>query len=129
IQNLVVYRTDDLAVMLNRYPYTNGHMLVIPRLHIDSMTGLPAEFRRSSMDALVICEMILRKDFMAQGVNVGLNLGEAAGAGIADHLHWHILPRWYGDTNFSTVVGRLRVVPETLEESFARIFESFKQYT
>jgi len=119
--NLVLARSDDLLVMLNRFPYTNGHMLVVPRPHVDSLSGLQDRHRRASLEALTRCEGLLRELFCAQGVNVGLNLGRAAGAGIADHLHWHILPRWAGDTNFSTVVGQLRVIPEDLRTSYERL--------
>jgi len=120
-ENLVLSRSEDLVVMLNRFPYTNGHMLVVPRPHVDSLSGLEERHRHASVDALTRCEALLRDLFCAQGVNVGLNLGRAAGAGIADHLHWHILPRWAGDTNFSTVVGQLRVIPEDLRTSYEKL--------
>lgn len=120
-ENLVLLKTPDLLVMLNRFPYTNGHMLVVPRVHVDSLTGLEERHRRASLAALTLCESLLRELFCAQGVNAGLNLGRAAGAGIVDHLHWHILPRWVGDTNFSTVLGQLRVIPEDLRTSYDRL--------
>lgn len=126
-ENLVVFRDERLAVMLNRYPYTNGHLMVIPRPHVDSLTGLDADTRALSAEALTFCETALRRLYRAQGMNVGLNLGQAAGAGITDHLHWHILPRWNGDTNFVTVVGETRVIPEDLAMTYARLRPEFSK--
>jgi ATP adenylyltransferase len=125
VENLVLYRDGRLAVMLNRFPYTNGHMMVIPRPHVDSLTGLDPDTRAASAEVLTLCETILRRLYKAQGMNVGLNLGQAAGAGITDHLHWHILPRWNGDTNFVTVIGETRVVPEDLATTYARLRPEF----
>ena len=123
--NLVLYRDERLAVMLNRYPYTNGHLMVIPRPHVDTLTGLDPEGRAAAAEALTYCEALLRRIYRAQGVNVGLNLGQAAGAGIKDHIHWHILPRWTGDTNFITVCGETRILPEDLAATFARLCTEF----
>lgn len=125
--NLVLYRDDRLAVMLNRYPYTNGHMMVIPRPHVDSLTGLDAATRSAAAEALTHCETVLRRAYCAQGINIGLNLGQAAGAGITDHLHWHVLPRWNGDTNFITLFGETRVIPEDLATTFERLHAEFPQ--
>lgn len=126
-ENLVVHSTPDLIILLNRFPYSNGHMLVVPRPHVDSLSGLEARHRSASVEALTRCEHNLRRLFSAQGINVGLNLGRAAGAGIADHLHWHILPRWAGDTNFVTVIGQLRVIPEDLRTSWEKLREAFAE--
>lgn len=123
--NLVVYSDEDLLIMLNRFPYTNGHMLVVPRPHVSSMTGLEERHRCASVRALTLCEVLLRDIFHAHGVNVGLNLGQAAGAGIIDHLHWHVLPRWIGDTNFCTVISELRVIPEDLKATYDRLAAGF----
>ena len=120
-ENLVVYRDERLAVMLNRYPYTNGHLLVFPKLHADSLTGLSADLRSALCEVLAFCEGALRAAYNADGINVGLNLGRAAGAGITDHLHWHILPRWSGDTNFATLLGEMRVIPEDLKGTYDRM--------
>jgi ATP adenylyltransferase len=123
--NLVLYRDERLAVMLNRYPYTNGHLMIIPRPHVDTLTGLNPEDRAAAAEALTYCEVLLRRIYKAQGVNVGLNLGQAAGAGIKDHIHWHILPRWTGDTNFITVCGDTRILPEDLASTFSRLCTEF----
>lgn len=125
VDNLVVYRDERMAVMLNRYPYTNGHLMVIPRPHVDTLTGLDPESRAASVEALTYCEALLRRIYCAEGINVGLNLGQAAGAGIKDHIHWHVLPRWTGDTNFITVCGDTRILPEDLAATFARLRTEF----
>jgi len=123
--NLVLYRDERLAVMLNRYPYTNGHLMVIPKPHVDSLTGLDPEGRAGAAEALTFCEGLLRRIYRAEGINVGLNLGQAGGAGIKDHIHWHILPRWTGDTNFITVCGETRILPEDLSATFDRLRPEF----
>lgn len=123
--NLVIYRDERVAVMLNRFPYTNGHMLVVPRVHTDTLTGLDAATRAAAGEVLAFCEGLLRRVYNAHGINAGLNLGQAAGAGIIDHLHWHILPRWSGDTNFVTLFGELRVIPEELAGTFERLKPEF----
>ncbi len=125
--NLVVYRDERIMIMLNRYPYTNGHMMVVPHPHVDSLTGLDCETRAVSAEALAFCETVLRGTYCAHGINGGLNLGQAAGAGIADHLHWHILPRWQGDTNFVTLFGDTRVIPEDLATTYARLRPLFPE--
>ena len=123
--NLVVYRDERIMVMLNRYPYTNGHMMVVPHPHVDSLTGLDCETRAVSAEALAFCETVLRSTYCAHGINVGLNLGQDAGAGIADHLHWHILPRWQGDTNFVPVLADVRVVPQALMDTYKGLVNRF----
>lgn len=125
LDNLVVYRDETTAVMLNRYPYTNGHVLVIPHPHVDTLTGLDDTSRNSLMRVIAFTEALLRRVYNPMGFNVGLNLGEAAGAGIAEHLHFHVVPRWNGDTNFITLFGELRVIPEDLETIFNRLREAY----
>lgn len=125
-ESLVVHDDPLVCVLLNRYPYNNGHLLVVPRLHVDSLTGLPPEVLGRCGEALVHCERALRAAYGCQGVNMGLNLGEAAGAGIAEHLHWHALPRWRGDTNFMTPLCGTRVVPEDLGSAYRRLLPLFE---
>jgi ATP adenylyltransferase len=125
VENLVVYKDERVGVMLNRFPYTNGHLLIVPRPHVDSLSGLDKETRSAAAEVIAFCELLLRRVYKAQGINVGLNMGQAAGAGILDHVHWHILPRWTGDTNFTTVCSNLRVVPEDLEAVFNRLRQEF----
>jgi ATP adenylyltransferase len=124
-ESLVVHSDMAAFVLLNRYPYNNGHLLVVPHSHVDSLTGLPSETVNRCAELLVICERVLREAYGCHGLNMGLNLGEAAGAGIADHLHWHALPRWRGDTNFMTPLAETRVVPEELESVYRRLHPLF----
>ncbi len=125
LENLVVYRDKRVAVMLNRYPYTNGHVLIIPRTHVDSLTGLDQPTRSALAEVMAFSEGLLRRVYNPEGFNVGLNLGQAAGAGISDHLHFHVVPRWNGDTNFITLFGKLRVIPEDLARIFQRLREAY----
>jgi ATP adenylyltransferase len=120
-ESLVVHSDPAAFVLLNRYPYNNGHLLVVPRPHVDSLTGLPPEAVTRCAELLVLCERVLRQAYGCHGLNMGLNLGEAAGAGIADHIHWHALPRWRGDTNFMTALAETRVVPEDLGSVHRRL--------
>lgn len=118
---LVVHRADTAFVILNLYPYNNGHLMVVPRRHIASL----AEARPDEVTALMaltrLAEMALTEAYQPNGLNVGMNLGKAAGAGVADHLHIHLVPRWNGDTNFMTVVGDVRVLPEALGQTVERL--------
>ncbi len=123
--NLVVHRNDMVAILLNRFPYNNGHMLVVPRSHKDSLALLDKKELDALSDSLVLCESALRSCYSPNGLNIGMNLGQAAGAGITDHLHYHILPRWHGDTNFVTVVSQLRVIPEDLRDTYQNIRDFF----
>ena len=125
LDNLVLYRDERVAVVLNKYPYTNGHVLVVPRPHVDTLTGLDREIRSAAAEVTAFCEALLRKTYSPSGINVGLNLGQAAGAGILDHIHWHVLPRWTGDTNFVTVCSDLRVIPEDIPEVFEKLRRQF----
>jgi ATP adenylyltransferase len=118
-ENLVVMRTDLSIVVLNRYPYNNGHLLVAPRRAV-------AELHEMTEAELLDCQLVLRrmveamKNFMKpHGFNIGLNLGRAAGAGLPGHLHWHIVPRWNGDTNFMTLMSDVRVIAQSLDEFWA----------
>ena len=123
--NLVIFRNELVAVMLNRFPYNNGHILVVPHSHKDSLTMLEKEEQHALSDAVALCESAIRSCYSPDGINIGMNLGQAAGAGIVDHLHYHILPRWHGDTNYVTVIGELRVIPEDLESSYNHLRNFF----
>ena len=119
--SLVVYRGDRAFVILNLYPYNNGHLMVVPRRHIAALAEAEREELHELMELTRRAEIALTEAYTPHGLNVGLNLGRAAGAGVADHLHIHLVPRWNGDTNFMTVVSDVRVLPESLEESAARL--------
>jgi ATP adenylyltransferase len=118
---LVLIRGEWSFVILNLYPYNNGHLMVVPRRHVASLAALGdeelAEMIRFTRDA----EVALNEAYHPQGINVGINLGRAAGAGIEHHIHIHLVPRWTGDTNFMSVIGEVRVLPEDLSETVVRL--------
>lgn len=119
--NLIVHRGQQAFVMLNRYPYTSGHLMVLPFAHVARLDPLDAGSRAELMELQTRAVAVLEAVYKPQGFNLGANLGAAAGAGIEEHLHFHIVPRWAGDTNFTATVGQTRVLPETLEETWERV--------
>ncbi len=121
--NLILLRTPHSFVILNAYPYNNGHLMVAPFRHVSSFSELTPDERCDLMDTIARAEGILTRGFQPQGMNVGVNLGHCAGAGIVGHVHVHMVPRWEGDTNFMPVVGETRVLPELLEETYDRLRE------
>ncbi|MHB1927597.1 MAG: HIT family protein [Leptospirillum sp.] len=123
---LVLHRTALCYVVLNAYPYTSGHLMVVPHDHGGTLSGQSPESLREMMDLLRICEKILEKEYNPSGFNLGINVGKSAGAGIRDHLHAHILPRWEGDTNFMTTIHEIRVLPEELQASYERLYPHFR---
>jgi len=127
--DLIVARGRLSYVVLNLYPYNNGHLMVVPNRHVASLAALTAEERSEMLMFTTHAETVLNEAYVPQGINVGINLGRAAGAGVVDHLHIHLVPRWSGDTNFMTVVGDVRVLPEDLAGTKKRlgpIFERLK---
>ncbi|WP_294559408.1 HIT domain-containing protein [uncultured Mailhella sp.] len=124
-KRLIVHRARHVFVMLNRYPYASGHLMVIPYRHVGDITDLTAEEAAELMAVTQLCCRVLRATSHPQGINVGLNLGEAAGAGIGEHLHMHVVPRWSGDSNFIAVMDDVRVVPEALVETRRRLAPVF----
>ncbi|HEX3997694.1 MAG TPA: HIT domain-containing protein [Pirellulales bacterium] len=113
--NLVVARGSHSIVLLNRYPYNNGHLLVAPRAHQASLAEVSSETHLEMVQSIARMVDLLKEQIKADGFNIGLNLGRVAGAGVPGHLHWHIVPRWHGDTNFMPVVADLNVIPQSLE--------------
>ena len=122
---LVVHRASRNFVILNRYPYTSGHIMVVPYEHVSSLEELPDEALVEMIRLAREAEKHLRALYRPDGLNFGINLGKSAGAGIAGHLHLHALPRWTGDTNFMTVTGETRVLPESLEVTWERLSQAF----
>ncbi|HEU4341629.1 MAG TPA: HIT domain-containing protein [Candidatus Binatia bacterium] len=118
---LVLAHTLHSVVMLNKYPYNNGHLLVAPRRHVKDLSSLSPEEYADLNGILRRAVEIVRRGLQPAGINVGMNLGKCAGAGIEDHLHWHIVPRWEGDTNFMPVVAETRVMPQHLLDSYDRL--------
>ncbi len=122
---LLLGTTSHALVMLNRFPYANGHVMVAPLAHTADLDGLDAAAYAGVMAALRQAVRVLREAFQPQGLNIGMNLGAAAGAGVADHLHWHVVPRWIGDTNFMPLLGEVRVMPEHLLATYDRLRPHF----
>lgn len=127
-EDLIVYRGKDVYVILNRYPYNSGHLLIVPYRHIGDIAELSRDERCEMMDLCIDSKKILDHLMEPAGYNVGFNLGLAAGAGIADHIHMHLVPRWNGDCNFMPVIGDLRVVPEALEATAELIRDAWDKY-
>lgn len=123
--NLVLHRGAHNFVALNLYPYITGHMMVIPYQHVAELNATPKEVSDEMMDLAKLAQTALREVYSPSGYNLGMNLGAAAGAGIADHLHLHVLPRWAGDTNFVTTVAETRVIPESLETTYSKLHGKF----
>jgi ATP adenylyltransferase len=124
-QTLVVYRADLNFILLNRYPYTNGHLMIAPYRHASRLQALDEAVTSQMMNLARAAEAVLQKVYEPHGLNIGLNLGEAAGAGIEQHLHLHALPRWKGDANFMTSIGDTRIIPESMDETYRKIKAAF----
>lgn len=120
-KNYIVYRAKYSFVILNRYPYTSGHLMVIPFKHAASLNDLDIETRAEMIELVNKGIELIKKIYQPEGFNLGANIGEAAGAGIEEHVHLHIVPRWNGDTNFMTSLGNTRVIPEALEDTYHQI--------
>ncbi len=113
-QNLIVYRTPHAFIILNAFPYSNGHLMVVPYRHTSDLGDFTEDEMLEVMKLTRLSVRMLKRAFNPNGFNLGVNMGRVAGAGIADHLHWHIVPRWNGDTNFMPVLADVRVIPESL---------------
>src|SRR5262249_24883639 len=124
-QNLVVHRAQHCYVILNAFPYTSGHIMVVPYEHVDELQKLSVPAATEFMVLTQNVEVVLRALYHADGLNLGMNLRKAAGAGIARHIHMHVLPRWVGDVNFMTSVAETRVLPEDLATTYKRVREKF----
>ena len=122
----IVHRGLHCFVCLNAYPYSTGHVMIVPYQHLASLAAVPTEAANELMLLAQCAELALREAYTPGGLNMGLNLGEAAGAGIADHIHQHVLPRWLGDTNFMTVTAETRVLPESLDVTWTKLRPLFK---
>ena len=127
VENLIAYRGEYAYVILNRFPYTSGHLLVNPYQHVTTLEELDPETRAEMMELTSRCTAILKNIYKPQGFNVGINMGAAAGAGVPAHIHMHIVPRWSGDTNFMSTLGQTRVLPEELEVTYERVKNEFEK--
>ncbi len=124
-ETLLLYRDLDTVVLLNRFPYTNGHLLVAPIRHLSCITELTTAENRALMEMVKEATLILKSQLKPDGFNIGCNIGSTAGAGIADHLHIHIVPRWDGDHNFISVLADIRTIPEHIDATFDRLLPDF----
>ena len=126
-KNLILGRTPGSFAILNRFPYNNGHLMVIPRSHTADFARLDPEVLNDLHGLLKLSVEVLQEVYRPEGMNIGMNLGKCAGAGIADHLHYHVVPRWNGDTNFMPVLGLTKVMVEHLDESYSKLRARFDQ--
>ena len=126
-RQLIVYEGKLAFVILNKFPYNAGHLMVVPERHVAQMALLERDELTEMAVLTQLCERVLNEAYSPQGINVGMNLGRPAGAGIVDHLHIHLVPRWNGDTNFMTVVGEVRVLPEELPKTAERLRPLFRR--
>jgi ATP adenylyltransferase len=122
--NLIVYRGHSNFIILNRFPYTSGHLMVVPYAHVSELGSLDEAGATEMMLLARRAERKLRGVYRPEGLNIGMNIGESAGAGIAGHIHMHVLPRWHGDSNFMTTIGETRVLPEELSVTWRRVHDS-----
>lgn len=126
---LVLHQGRHCYVILNLYPYNNGHLMVVPYKHTDTLTGLDADELHEVADLTRLSEAVLREGYRLEGINMGVNLGRVAGAGIVEHIHVHLVPRWLGDTNFMPVIGQTRVLPEELGATAERLRPIFERFS
>ncbi|MDD3249952.1 MAG: HIT domain-containing protein [Smithellaceae bacterium] len=127
-EDYVLFEGRTCFVMLNRYPYVNGHLMIIPMRHLGDIVELTPGEREEIFSLVDISVKVLKEATNPQGFNIGMNLGKAAGAGIAEHVHVHVIPRWEGDTNFMSVVGNVRVIPQDLATTAATLIPLFEKY-
>ena len=127
-EDYVLFDGKTCFVMLNCYPYVNGHLMIIPIRHLGDIAGLTVGEREEIFSLVDISVKVLKEAMNPQGFNIGMNLGKAAGAGIAEHVHVHVIPRWEGDTNFMSVVGNVRVIPQDLATTAATLIPLFEKY-
>jgi ATP adenylyltransferase len=125
-KTLIVHRGRHCYIILNAFPYTSGHVMIVPYQHLDSLALLASEAAQEMMALAQKMERVLRQVYRPDGLNLGMNIGKAAGAGIAGHIHMHMLPRWVADANFVTVIGETRVLPEALETTWERLKEALR---
>ncbi len=124
-KNLILYRGKTCYVIMNKYPYNNGHLMVVPYFHTSSFDGLSGDVLAEMNVLTKLCVDCLKTAFRPEGFNIGINIGKAAGAGIEEHLHAHVVPRWGGDSNFMTAVGEVRVIVEHITATYDKLYPIF----
>ena len=124
-ENFILHRAGHNFIVLNIYPYVSGHLMIVPYEHIADLFALSKEISDELMDLTKRCQQVIGEVYTPNGFNLGMNLGKAAGAGVAGHVHMHIMPRWFGDVNFMTAVGQTRTIPEDLRTSYEKLKGKF----
>ena len=124
-KSLIVHRAKRCFVVLNAFPYTSGHVMIVPYEHLDELSKLSQPAAQEMMALTQQLEGILRELYRPDGINLGMNIGKAAGAGVAGHIHMHVLPRWFGDVNFMSAIGETRVIPEDLQTTYQKLRSKF----
>lgn len=127
LKTLCFLKGKETLIMLNMFPYTNGHLMVVPFKHTSNLEELSKENLIEIMEFIILSKKIIDKNFKPNGYNIGFNIGKCAGAGFKDHLHVHIVPRWEGDTNFMTTISNVRLIPQKLEETYKLFKKSVKE--
>lgn len=127
-KNLIVYHSKHCFVIMNLYPYNNGHVMVVPYSHVPTLSKLPKTVLNDVFQTVQLTESVLSKVYQCEGINIGINIGKAAGAGVDEHIHVHLVPRWQGDCNFMSVVGGKRVIPEAFERAYTKLKAEFDKY-
>ena len=125
--NLLVHKSDNTITILNLYPYNNGHLMIVPKRHIDSLEKLTSQESHELIDQVMLAEKVLSQIYNPQGFNIGANLGRAGGAGIEQHIHFHIVPRWNGDTNFMPTIGEVKVISQDLLETKQKLLAGYRE--
>ena len=128
-ENLIIYRSKHAFIIMNRFPYNNGHLMVVPYRHSGNLLDLKPEEQQDLFSLLQLSVKVLEAVMSPHGYNIGMNLGRVAGAGIEDHLHFHIVPRWNGDTNFMPIIGDTKVVSEALDKTYLKLVEALQHLT
>ncbi len=124
-EKFILHRAGHNFIILNIYPYISGHLMIVPFAHLADLDQAPKAITDELMDLTKRCQTALRETYQPNGFNLGMNFGKAAGAGIADHFHLHILPRWIGDANFMTAIGETRTIPESLQTTYEKLKDKF----
>jgi len=126
-KKLILYRGEWSIVLMNRFPYSNGHLLVAPLRHISSFDALSQDEKLDLLNMVERSLSALKEVMDPAGFNIGMNLGKVAGAGVEDHMHFHVVPRWSGDTNYMTVLGEVRIIPEHIQATYQKLLPFFKE--
>jgi len=128
-ENLILYRGEKCFIIMNRYPYNNGHLMIAPYRHVGDLEALDEDEMIETMKLLKLSIKALKEAYHPDGFNIGVNIGRAAGAGVKGHIHFHIVPRWVGDTNFMPVFSETKIIPEYLEETYEKLLKHFNRET